>query len=875
VGGMASAVFFQAYCAGPLQRLPNNTLQMPATPPVMGYQAFNAFGNLTFTDPVAIASPPGETNRLFVIEQTGVIVVITNLASPTRTIFLDLTGPVLGGSGDEQGLLGLAFHPGYATNGWFYVFYTGNATNSSPGGVSDLHDILSRFTVSQSDPNQADAESEVVLIAQWDEEGNHNAGDLHFGPDGYLYVSLGDEGGADDNNNNSQRINQDFFSGILRIDVDHRPGNLAPNPHLASTTNYAVPSDNPFVGATSFNGSPVNPGDVRTEFWAVGLRNPWRFSFDSETGDLYCADVGQGTWEEVDIITRGGNYGWAYREGAHPGPKSPPPGFTHINPIQEYSHGSGPFEGFAVTGGVVYRGMRLSQLFGAYVFADYNSGNVWALRYNGTNVTSFIRLFGEGTIAAFGIDPSNGDVLMANQGFDTIRRLNYSSSSNGVPLPATLAATGAFTNLATLTPHAGIVPYDINAPFWSDNAVKTRWVSVPNTNLTITFNRDSNWLFPTGTIWIKHFDLELTNGVPESRKRIETRFLVKNTNGLYGATYRWGNSTTNATLVADQGMDETFIIDEGGGIQRTQVWHYPSRQECLSCHTLIAGYALGFSTPQLNRDRDYTGVITNQIAALSLAGYFNTNVTGIHTMRSLANSTNAAVSLEYRVRSYLAANCVQCHQPGGSAQALWDARISTPTELAGLVDGTLLNQNGDPNNRVFKPGSLVNSMILTRISTRGPGQMPPLASTVVDTQSVALVSAWITNDLPNYQSFPAWQIARFGSTNAPEAAAQSDPDRDSAVNYLEYLTGTDPEAPASFWQIGIQRAGNNAQLAFPQIANRGFEVQSANGLPPGASWATLDVVGNEPFFSITNRSALINVAPSSTNNYYRIRVFAP
>ena len=241
------------HATGPLARVPNNTLQMPQTPPVYGYQATNAFGNLTFTAPVAILSPPGETNRLFVVEQAGVVAVITNLANPNRTVFLDI--PVLGGvPTGEEGLLGMAFHPGYATNGYFFLFYTGNATTTAGSG---RHDILSRFQVSSNNANQADANSEVQLIKQYDEAGNHNGGDLHFGPDGYLYVSLGDEGDGNDTRENSQRIDKDFFSGILRLDVDipKQLGSLAPNSHPASTTNYAVPSDNPFVGATSFKGT--------------------------------------------------------------------------------------------------------------------------------------------------------------------------------------------------------------------------------------------------------------------------------------------------------------------------------------------------------------------------------------------------------------------------------------------------------------------------------------------------------------------------------------------------------------------------------------------------------------------------------------------
>jgi len=188
----------------------------------------------------------------------------------------------------------------------------------------------------------------LVLIQQLDEAGNHNGGDLHFGPDGYLYISLGDEGDQNDTRNNSQTITKDFFSAIARIDVDKRPGNLAPNAHASvikdgGMARYAVPADNPYVGVTTFNGLAVTPVNVRTEFWAVGLRNPWRFSFDPQTGDLWEGEVGQDTYEEVNIITKGKNYGWAYREAGHNGPKAAqaPANFDtlyHTPPLYEYVH---------------------------------------------------------------------------------------------------------------------------------------------------------------------------------------------------------------------------------------------------------------------------------------------------------------------------------------------------------------------------------------------------------------------------------------------------------------------------------------------------------------------------------------------------------
>jgi glucose/arabinose dehydrogenase/mono/diheme cytochrome c family protein len=874
----------QSQAAGPISRVANTTLQLPSSPPAFGFTSTNDFG-LTFSNPVCITSPPGETNRLFILEKRGRVIVITNLASPTRTTFLDISDRVTGSDTSiaaEEGLLGMAFHPDYATNRFFYLFYTGNDNTGT--GVT-RHDILSRFTATATNDNASLGSSEVKLIRQRDQQSNHNAGDLHFGSDGYLYVSLGDEGGFDDNQNNSQLITNDFFSAILRIDVDKRPGSLTPNPHAAVTTNYAVPPDNPFVGATAFNGLTIDSNMVRTEFWAVGMRNPWRMSFDPDTGLLYCGDVGQGAREEIDIMESGKNYGWAYREGFINGPKAgqAPPGFVHAPPLFDYTHSLG----IAITAGRVYRGQRLSQLYGAYIYSDYGSGTIWALRHTGTNVTTNVTLMtddinviGTAGISAFGVDPSNGDLLYADEQNATngrIKRINYTGIVSGTAFPPTLAETGAFDDVANLTPEAGIVPYDVNVPFWSDNGIKSRWFSVPNTNLTIGFNPDTNWLFPTGSVWIKHFELELTNGVPSSRKRLETRFIVRNPAGVYGITYRWGDSLTNATLVPEEGTNDTFVINEGGGILRTQVWHYPSRVECLQCHTEAGGFALAFNTAQLNRDFDYGGTVTNEVAALSLAGYFTTNATDIHTLRSLAGSSNGNVSLEYRVRSYLSANCSQCHQPGGPAHgALWDARIGTITPNAGIINGPLFGGGSDTNKHVITPGSLTNSVLLTRISTRGPGQMPPIDSTVVDTQAVALISAWITNDLPAYQTFAQWQIAEFGSTNDPDAAASADPDTDGANNYLEYLTQTAPDDSLDFWAISADSSNGAARVIIPQIANRAFQVQFKTNVSIASPWLPLDVPGNEPFFSISNRTALVpDMVGNQATRFYRALVIEP
>jgi glucose/arabinose dehydrogenase/mono/diheme cytochrome c family protein len=724
-------------------RVPNTTLQFPSSPPAHGYRTTNAFPGLTFNQPLAIASPPGETNRLFIVEKGGRIQVIPDLANPTQLLFLDLSTRVL--TWLEGGLLGIAFHPGYATNRLFFVVYSLYTTTERGTG---FHVRLSRFEVSEEDPNRALPNSEVPMMTQFHRNANHNGGDLHFGPDGFLYVSLGDEGGSGDPFFNSRVIDRDLFCAIIRIDVDQRPGSLPPNPHPSVHGNYWIPSDNPFVGATRFDGRDIDPNQVRTEFWAVGLRNPWRFTFDSATGRMFCADVGQNAREEVNVIERGGNYGWNYREGMLPFNGSPPPDAHLIDPILDYPHqGDSSYRGNSITGGVVYRGDRLSQLYGDYIFADYGSGNIWALGYDGTAVTHWTRITSGSGIVAFGHDPATADVLFAQIGNGQIRRLIAAAENTGDPLPPTLADTGAFADLATLTPQPGIVPYGINAPFWSDHATKTRWFSLPNLEATFGFDPTTNWTLPAGAVWIKHFDLDLVRGDPSSRRRLETRFLIRNDDGVYGLTYRWDDAQASAYLVPEEGLNEAFEIEEDGTM-RIQMWRYPSRSECLACHTPQGGLALGFNTFQLNRDHLYADTNINQLLALSEMGYFSEPIEAIDNLAAMVHPTNPAEPLELRVRSHLAANCSQCHQPGGLALGTWDARFSTPLDETGLIEGSLVNDRGHPDHRVIKPGSIEESMIWQRIRALGPGHMPPLATFELDHESIALFELWINRLTP-------------------------------------------------------------------------------------------------------------------------------
>jgi len=864
----------------------NNTLNLPADlPATTSYATENALGTLTFNAPIAVVAPPGETNRLFVVERGGKIQMVTNLnGTPTKQTFLDLTafltatgGGTLSTSG-EQGLLGMAFHPNFAQNGLFYITYDVTINES---GTNKTFDRVARFGVLQSPPFLADTSTHQALISQLDEADNHNGGDLHFGADGYLYISVGDEGGANDSFDNARYINKDFFSAILRIDVDNKAGSLAPNSHSQNSTTYpsavhagtySIPPDNPFIGVTSHNGVTFDTNTVRTEIWATGLRNPWRFSFDSPTGRMFIADVGQDAWEEVDIGAAGGDFGWSYFEGNHDGPRiaSKPGGIAYIAPIYEYAHGTGNFQGNSVTGGIVYRGSKFSELFEAYIFCDYLSGRIWALRQsNGTWSNSLLAT--DAGIVSIGVDPRNGDALFADIVEGKISRL-VRSGTTGTNPPALLSQTGAFSNLATLTPNAGIVPYAPNVAFWSDYAIKTRWFSIPNPSATIDFNKDGNWIFPTGAIWIKHFELETVRGDPTSRRRLETRFIVKTNSGSYGITYKWRADNSDADLVAENGVDEVINVQVNGN-PTTQTWHYPSRNECRTCHTAVAGHALSFNTRQLNRSNTYGGQTLNQIQYLSDSGYFSSHISGVSNFPAFATSTDATQSLEWRARSYFAVNCVQCHQSGGAALGNWDARPTTPTDSANMINGVLADNRGDPLNKFVAPGDTGHSMALKRIQGAGVPRMPPLATNELDPTAIQLLTDWITQSLPQRQSFSDWQIENFGSTSNPNAAPDADPDGDGQMNLLEFFAYTNPNSAVSALPSpALTSANGQLELSFTQPANRAALIQTSTDL---TNWTLWDVSGNSPSYAAMAQLRTFMVPLNEDKRFFRLQLSAP
>jgi glucose/arabinose dehydrogenase len=317
-----------------------------------GWDPINEAGKPQPLRPIILTHAGDGSNRVFVATQRGVIHVFDNDQKATKTeVYADLSKKVsYSDRQNEEGFLGFAFHPNYEKTGEFFAYYT---TRKSPHTS-----VISRFRVSKTDANKADPQFEEEIMRLQQPYWNHNGGTIAFGPDGYLYIGLGDGGAGNDPHGNGQNLTV-LLGSVLRIDIDRKSGDL----------NYAIPADNPFV----------MEADVRGEIWARGLRNVWRLAFDRANGDLWVADVGQNLWEEINIVTRGGNYGWNLREGAHLfGAKGVPARKDLVDPIWEYDHEVGK----SITGGYVYRGKKLPGLVGAYLYADYVSGRLWALRYD-------------------------------------------------------------------------------------------------------------------------------------------------------------------------------------------------------------------------------------------------------------------------------------------------------------------------------------------------------------------------------------------------------------------------------------------------------------------------------------------------------------
>jgi uncharacterized repeat protein (TIGR03806 family) len=686
-----------------LTRPQNTSCDIP-DPPFSSIKLTRVFSALSFDAPILILQAPGNNDRWYVVEQDGLSKTF-NTSDSSTTIFADLTDrAIYNGGQDERGLLGMAFHPDFQANGQVYLSYVTD--------IGSLRTIVSRYVSADNGLtiNKPAFNVEDIVLDVSQPANNHNGGNITFGADGLLYIGLGDGGGSNDTFLNGLDT-QTLLGSMLRIDVDGSP---------ALGKNYAIPAANPFVG----------DAQVLDEIYAYGLRNPWRWSFDRQTGDLYLGDVGQSAREEVDFIEAGQHYGWGCFEGSlsnasYSGSCS---GIVNNPPIHEYPRS----DGTTVVGGYVYRGSNigLTGFVGSYLFADFGVGTIWRVDPGATNVTASLEvLLNTGRqISSFGED-NLGELYVLSWSDGQIFRIDPGSTSS---FPNLLSQTGCVDPANPSVTDSSMIPYRINAEFWSDGAIKERWFALQDGTL-IDIETDGDWTFPIGSVLLKHFHL--------NDQLVETRLLVHHQDNSWGGySYEWNDTGTDATVRLN-GKSKTIDGQE---------YIYPSSSQCAACHTNAAGNTLGPETAQMNRKQRYSAngnAVGNQITALDNIGMFTSSPGSVAGLPKIDDPHNTLVSDNNRVRAYWHTNCAQCHRPGNIIQnADIDFRFNIDWNNINICNhAPAAGDLGVPGAQRLSPGAAAESLVYLRMSRRDGEAMPPLGSTLIDDKAATLLENWINN----------------------------------------------------------------------------------------------------------------------------------
>jgi uncharacterized repeat protein (TIGR03806 family) len=711
------------------KRIPWTTSRLVGSPePPLPYTVLKTFTNLEWKAPIYIAPEPG-TDRLLVVLAGGepdrpskVLRLKDDPATGESELVLEIA---------RRLVYSVCFHPGYQQNGVIFVFMNG-ITNET-----ERTNRISRFVVDRQPPWRVQPSSEEIVI-EWRSAG-HDGGDMAFGPDGMLYITTGD-GTSDSDGWNSGQTLDDLLGSVLRIDVSSV---RAP----ADPLRYAVPPDNPFVKM---------PG-ARPEIWAYGLRNPWRMSIDPVSGQVWVGTNGQDLWETAHLVRRGENYGWSVFEGSHPfylnRKRGPTP---HVPPTIEHHHS----EFRSLTGGVVYRGDKLPELNGAYIYGDYSSGRIWGMKHEGERVHWHRELADTSLqIAAFRVD-QQGELLIADHGGGIYRLARAPEGQPAPPFPARLSETGLFASVKDHRVVPALIPYSVNAPGWADGADAERFIAVPGES-RVAHESDRSWSFPDGTALVQTLSLEREPGSPASRFRVETRVLLLQQGEWAGYSYRWSPEQTDASLVPKEGAEAELTLREAQGAgERRQTWRFPSRTDCMACHSRAASFVLGLSDAQLNRDRDYGLIRDNQLRALDHIGLFTSALSlPAKDPKRLVDPRDGTQDLEARARAYLHVNCSVCHVEAGGGNAKMELGLSTHRERMNLLGARPQHDAfGIANAMLVAPGDPQRSILLRRISHRGSGQMPPLMTMRVDESAVKLMHDWIAQLKPDRAIVREWQM---------------------------------------------------------------------------------------------------------------------
>jgi putative heme-binding domain-containing protein len=743
------------------RRPPWTTSRLLGSPqPPAPYRLLPAFGQLRFELPTSLEKIPG-ANRLLVTERGGKIFsfpkepgidradLVADLRSALPT---DLAGQAIS-------LFDAELHPKFTENHYLFVCYV----HPAGGG----HSRVSRLTLTGDAAPQVVPGSERVVII-WP-SGGHNAGCLEFGTDGYLYIATGDGSGPNppDARTTGQDVT-DLLGAILRIDVDHRTGDQW----------YAVPADNPFV---------ATPG-ARPEIWAYGLRNPWKFGIDRQTNEIFAADNGWESWEMVHRIVRGGNCGWPIMEGRAALRSEVKPGPTPIiPPVKDHPH----TEANSVIGGPVYRGQKLPDLAGSFIYGDYITGTIWAIRPDQEGAYSHRTLVDtDQRIVAF-CEGSSGELLVLD--YDLTGQI-YDLVPSGLPdrsadFPRRLSETGLFQSLATMEPAPGVVPYSVLVEPWMDGAAAQRWVAIPGAD-TIELATDSKRAanYPAGTVLVKHLTMPQVGGKPI---RLETQVLHYE-NGIWNPySYLWDETGNDARLVESTDTNRTLQLSDptANGQSRERTWHVNATNECKLCHNAGPRFVLGFVANQLDVPLKTKASASGQLDLLAAQGVIRDAipVAGSDPLR-LVHPQDTNQSLDDRARSYLHVNCAMCHHPGGNAIISFFLRRDLPFDKLNTNKGTGIGTFGIRDARIIATGDPYRSLLLYRMSKLGYARMPYIGSQVVDASGVTLIEDWIRSLPSDTASAPSSPLVR----NSADAQAilrltsdrTSDDERQAALQSL-------------------------------------------------------------------------------------------
>ena len=734
----------------PIARVPWTTSRITGSPdPPPPFRTRRIFPHIHFEDPTVITNAPG-TDRLFVVEHDGKIYSIPpDPDCEQADLFIDLGRHIKNlDDGRNQFELtvvyGLTFHPDFAQNRYCYICYV-IADREGPHRPDGTR--VSRFRVSGTDPPRCDPESETEIISWL--EGGHTGGCLKFGPEGYLYISTGDGSNVfpPDKHNAGQDVSN-LLSSILRIDVNRSEDGRS----------YAIPDDNPFVDLEA----------ARGEIWCYGLRNPWKMSFDRQTGELWVGDVGWELWEMVYRVQPGSNYGWSLVEGRQSVHMERQRGPTPIvDPTIEISH----IDGASVTGGFVYRGKKFPELSGTYVFGDWETRRVWGVPLKGDQLGQRYDLAGPRVrIVGFSED-NEGELYLLDYDEGTIHTLvrNDKSSANKA-FPRRLSDTGLFQSVAEHRLAPGVIPFSINVPKWDDHATALYAVGVPGTESIQLHAKLRGFRgsliprimdFPQDTVLVKTISLEREHGKPASQQRLETQILHFKGLVVRGYTYAWNDAQTDAELVPADGMDRTLTVldPSAAGGQRDQVWRYPSRSECLRCHNPWAEYKLAFNLPQLNRHHDYGTATANQIRTFrqmkliaDVPDKYDPEdpyaelvpTRSAEEMPRMVDPFDESADLDLRARSYLHVNCAHCHRESGGGSTQFFLNYGLSLDQTGTLEARPIQGSyGIHDSMILAPGDPYGSVLYFRLCTIGAGRMPRIGSKLLDERGMKLIHDWI------------------------------------------------------------------------------------------------------------------------------------